>query len=309
MIRSILIPLDGSPLAEQALPLGTSIARRWGASIVLLQVIPIPISAIGDALQGITGLDAQLSASRQFAAEYLGTVAGRLEKRGVPTSYATIIGSPGECIAEVADRRKVTAIVMSTHGRAGISRWALGSVTDRVLHLTGRPMVILRSAEAVQMEPPALPEFKRIVVALDGSPLSEQVLPHAASLAEAYGAELRLFQSVAFPMMEWGETEMAAEWWERVRQGSREYLQRLADRLRSENESIPVTYEMGTGAPAHAILQYASDCGADLITMTTHAREGLSRVILGSVADRVVRASRVPVLVLPPTPPVGAEEG
>jgi nucleotide-binding universal stress UspA family protein len=308
MIRSILIPLDGSPLAEQALPLGTSIARRSGASIVLLQVIPIPVSAIGDALQGITALDDQLAATREFAEEYLRTVAQRLEKQGVPTSFATIIGSPGECIAEVADRRKVTAIVMSTHGRAGISRWALGSVTDRVLHLTGRPMFILRSNGAVQMEPPLLPEFKRIVVALDGSPLSEQMLPHATALARAYGAELRLFQSVAFPMMEWGETELAAEWWERVRQGSREYLQRLVEQLHAEDENLQVVYEMGTGAPANAILQYASDCGADLIAMTTHAREGLSRVILGSVADRVVRASHVPVLVLPPAVPARTEE-
>ena len=205
----VIIPLDGSGLAEQALPLGMSIAERTGVELLLLRVISAPTVPVQTSKKFIT-IDELVAAAEEDAEIYLQAVMESLEN--VKVSYATTVGIAGECIAEVAEERDASYIVMSTHGYTGISRWALGSVADRVLHLTKCPLMIMRPHEGERsLVNISIPDIQRLVVPLDGSPLAEQVLPYAKEFARVHGTELFLFCSVPMPPAIISERNVAFE--------------------------------------------------------------------------------------------------
>lgn len=298
----VLVPLDGSQLAEQALPFALSLARHYTLPILLARIVPMPAQPVplvsGDTLT----VDEQLDILRDDASTYLRDCAAELEEEDVTVSSQVSVGVAGEAIADVAEREEAACIVMATHGRTGLSRWALGSVADRVLHLTRRPLLLTRPREVHELSFSDLPEFQRILVPLDGSPLAEQALSYASDIAHVYGAALRLLRVMTLPAaglagLEAGVVEAA--YWETAREEAENYLARVATDL--ESEGIDVEYAVGTEPVADNILSFARGNTVDLIVMTTHAREGVRRILLGSVTDRVVRAGAVPVLVTRPT--------
>ena len=142
--RRILVPLDGSPLAEQILPTVTTIARALDAELILFQV---PIAQISGWVMGEWYLPVHdvLDTAAEEARVYLGTVAARLEALGLEVSAATSIGAVASCIVEYAEANGVDLIAMCTHGRTGLARWALGSVADRVLRAGGTPLLLVRA--------------------------------------------------------------------------------------------------------------------------------------------------------------------
>jgi nucleotide-binding universal stress UspA family protein len=299
----VIVPLDGSKLAEQALPLALSIAQHAkGGELLLLRALKVPASTIRVAPNTLMTIDEQTRLLENSAQAYLAEVAEQLKSAGVTINVETHIGRADEIIAYEADKREGSIIVMSTHGRTGFSRWALGSVTDHVLHLTERPLIVLRPQEILPLTPHHLPEIKRIVVPLERLPLAKEVLPYVQQLAEAYsGTEILLFCAIpAFPA---GSAELEAimlkdSWHQSCRAETESYLGGIVKELREHGHQVDFAIKIG--AAANKILDYANEVKADLIVMATHTRQELSYFLLGSVTDRVIRAGQVPVMAVRP---------
>ena len=207
-------------------------------------------------------------------------------------------GNPSEHIINESSRETDTLVAMSTHGRSGINRWVMGSVTDKVLHGVNVPLLILRSQEG---NPPASIEAKNIILPLDGSALSEQVLPHAVSLAKALGASVTLVRATDIPSyVAMGEDYPASMYDDLIQEATveaAEYLKRMSQQLSNGGVGESQSY-VRQGEAAGTILDLADDSPSTLIAMCTHGRSGVGRWALGSVTDRVVRHSNRPVLVI-----------
>jgi nucleotide-binding universal stress UspA family protein len=206
-----------------------------------------------------------------------------------------LAGPPAPVIIDAG--RDFDLIAMATHGRSGIGRWVYGSVADKVLHGASVPVLLVRARPAATAG--AVPP-RRILLPLDGSELAEQALPLALALAERAGAELILAQSIASAAMAlanpYGYGVGAAELLEHVQAGAQAYLEDVGQRL--ADGRLTVRTEVRLEPAAEAILDVASEKQADLIVMSTHGRSGVGRWVLGSVADRVLRGTTVPVLLV-----------
>lgn len=288
MIQTILVPLDGSPLAESILPAVQRIAHLSGAALRLVHVAEPP-----------HGQPAAAAAHEQEIRRYLDTVAERLTAAGLSVTIEVLAGEPAESIIQAG--QGVELIAMGTHGRSGIGRWVYGSVADKVLRGASAPVLLVRArAEGpVPGEPP-----RAIVVPLDGSDLAEHALPLASMLSREASVPLVLVQSVY-----WSElgvtggfpdgygTLMSAEIAiEAAEAGAKEYLAETVAKLAAQGVTAEPVISL---VPAtDAILDAVEESHAGLIVMTTHGRGGLGRFVYGSVADRVLRAASVPVLLV-----------
>lgn len=298
MATRILVPLDGSDLAEQALPCAMMLARGLPADVDLFRAISISPDlddVLGHALHDVEAHMGQLEAE---AKEYLGQVAGRMRRSGLVVRTVVRRGPASESIVEYAEQMDMKFIVMFTHGYSGISRWRHGSVAERVLQSASVPvlMVCAKDCEGV---PEAAMTCQRIVVPLDGSAMAEQALPPATSIAQALDAEIVLFR---IPIVQipgvftdgwYVNLEGTYETADRI---AEEYLDNVADGLQAQGVKVATAIRMGS--VAGAILEYAEGNNIDLIAMCTHGRTGLARWALGSVADRVLRARSTPLLLV-----------
>jgi nucleotide-binding universal stress UspA family protein len=318
VIRSILVPLDGSTFGEHALPVALGIARRVGAVLQLAhvhQVVP-PASVAGVAL-----MDNLELTMRKEEQTYLDGVARRIVQ-AAPLRVVTALLN-GE-VAEALHTHAAAGadlVVMATHGRGALGRFWLGSVADELIRHLSVPLLLVRpSAGPANLAATAEP--RRILLPLDGTALAEQIIPAAMELAEKTDAEvtlLRVVQPVVrFDYLPEGTSvagisaQLDHEIGEHQRRHEHEaqvYLEHVADRLRARLPSVRVRVVVDD-APATAILREAEALGVDLIALETHGRRGLSRLIVGSVADKVIRGAHVPVLVHRPMPlarPASAE--
>jgi nucleotide-binding universal stress UspA family protein len=302
MLRSILVPLDGSVLAEQALPLALSLAGQAGAELRLLRVVAPPRepravrSMLPQANKYLVGL-------LEEAQNYLKNVEHRLLPSANSFSPAVNIRCDSyvdQAVAGIslfASVNQVDLIVMATHGRSGLRRWALGSVTDQLLQASAVPMLVVGPQSSSSLAP--LPVFKRILVPLDGSTLGERVLGMAAEIGRLFQSELLLLH--AEPPAAAGQEmpEVAALPAQRRQEGraeSSEYLRHQAAAL--VGRGVRVRLLMAECAVLEAIQSEASAQDADLIAMSTHGRTGLARLLFGSITDAVIRTMPRPVLVV-----------
>jgi nucleotide-binding universal stress UspA family protein len=193
-------------------------------------------------------------------------------------------------------------LVLTTHGRSGLTQLWLGSVAEALLHSLSVPMLLLRPTPTPVPPTP----FRHILVPLDGSALAEQILPHALALASCDGAKLTLLRVVEGPSAaDSGRSVLYRPHENSVaeQQDTAElYLERLATELLAGGHP-PQTAVVAAEHPARAILTAAEECGADLLALATRGRSGFVRTILGSVADKVIRGGTLPVLTLRPSPP------
>ena len=293
---TILVPLDGSTLAEAALPRVVELARGGETTVLLVHAV----AAHGR--DGRVATHADLDVTREAEA-YLSGVRERLADRGVRAVRAAVRhGPPARVIVEVAAAAKADLIVMSTHGRSGLDRMLLGSVAERVLRSTTTPTLLVREATAhVGMRRPAAargaPRGPRVVVPLDGSPEAEAILPFLPQIAGSSAVRvhlLRVLEPVP-PLAAEGAPvfieDVASRW-----RDAEEYLAPVADRL--ARQGVDVRTEVRRGEVVTEILAAARDAGADLIAMTTHGRSGLGRLLFGSVAAAVLRTAAVPVFLM-----------
>jgi nucleotide-binding universal stress UspA family protein len=301
MYRNLLVPLDGSAFAEQALPLALQIAGRTGATLRLVRVHVL--YAFQDPACSWVPFDAEADRlCKQQEQSYLDGVVQRLAgMSSVPVTSAVVLGLTADGILEEARAQKADLIVMTTHGRGPLNRFWLGGVADEVVRRAPVPVLLVPSREAAPA-PAGEPALHHMLITLDGSALAEQVLPPALALGQPLGLRYTLLQAVepvlfrgyspAGPNQGWTDQPLL----ERRQSAVQDYLEQVARRLGAP--SVPIQTRVVAGhAAAVAILEEARIAAADLIALATHGRGGLKRLLLGSVADKVVRGSQTPVLI------------
>lgn len=310
MYRSILVPLDGSAFGEQALPLALSLARRAGASVEVAHVHETLAPIFSHPIAGMAATFDNEIRVQQTA--YVNSVVKRLKSQSkVHIVPAFLEGAVAPAILDHVSGKKTDLLVMTTHGRGPLARFWLGSVADELVRHAPVPILLVHPQEeksdlASQSKEPL---FRKALVAVDGTQLSESILDKAVSLASSMQAELLLVRviepmvvgNLTIPEPNTGSVapsviDKLEAWHEQRLQEATAYLEKLAGTLRSKSLTVRASV-VSHDQPAVAILNEARNQGADVIAIETHGRSGLARFALGSVADKVIRGATIPVLV------------
>jgi nucleotide-binding universal stress UspA family protein len=295
----LLVPLDGSSIAEQALPVAAAIAHRSGTTVHLATVVQqLPLfPGGGEEPVPDPGLEQEL---RDQMTEYLKSTAEALgTTHGVEVTYALLDGAPAQALADHVRAKRIGLIVMTTHGHSGITRFWLGSVADRLLRWVKMPLLLLRPTHGALQT-----EFRHTLVALDGLSEGERVLEPAIALGSlGPDARFTLVQVVEPPValitrMAMRPAKMRPHWRELQENCARSYLERVGKTMRARGLSVS-TQMISAGGIGEQILGLAHAIGADLIVVGTHGARGVERMLLGSVADKVIRGATQAVLVVP----------
>lgn len=295
MYRTVLVPLDGSPLSERALPLAATLARRANARLVLVRAAWVPH------IMDLESVQAEVKCVKD-AEDYLAAIAAPLIRSGLTVETGVPFAAAGEGILMEANLRQADIIIMSTHGRSGLSRLIYGSVAEAVLTDSPVPVLLIH---ATTDNPVTLGDIEQpeILVPLDGSPFSESVLPHAKEMARLFHGALVLLRVVVRPP-QWIDPMVVAPYptEEAVAHADEEahtYLVRLKTQL--EAEGCAVRMRVANNGAADAILDSCCGSNVRLVVMATHCRHGLGRVMFGSVAMAVLHHARLPILLVHPT--------
>lgn len=304
MYRSILVPLDGSPLAEQALPVAVAIATASGGTLTIVRAWdPSNYRFSSELTPPFLDRDAH---DRTVATEYVNAVAARLgTTAGLRVSGTVVAGRAADAIHESATNVGADLVVMTTHGLTGWSRAWLGSVADAVVRTIAAPVLLCRPTENPSPTPPRL--FSRVVIALDGSAAAEEIVTHAAEIGKIGEASYTLVRVVRPVVMPVHPYAYAAPAWqtdhpatEEAVTHARNYLDATAVQLKARRPGAAVEVDVRLDdRPGVAIVEAVRDHKADLVALTTHARRGV-RLVLGSVADKVLRGTESAILVLRP---------
>jgi nucleotide-binding universal stress UspA family protein len=292
MCRSILVPLDGSAFSEHALPLALSVARRSGAQLYLAHVL----SGRG----GLSnGTDRATAASRTV---YLERLAQQIENQAVRAPITSILTGPvADTLLDYARSIRCDLIVLTTHGRGALSRLWLGSVADVIVRRSPAPVMLVRPHQPTPNAKIERP-LRRVLIPLDGSPLAEAIIEHVVRIGRIMDFEYTLLRVVdpaalgLSPRDE--ETRRREQCFSRSEIRAQMYLDRQAEELRAQG--LRAEAVVTVGEPASSILAYARAHGSDMIAMATHGRGGVSLVLLGSVADKVLRGASLPMLLYSP---------
>jgi nucleotide-binding universal stress UspA family protein len=309
MFRTILVPLDGSVFAEHALPLAVSVARHCEATLRLLRVVPPLADYFFMPPEPTDPLAAELrQLYRAEAQAYLNDVAHRLKDAGpVICDVMEEEEGVGESICADAVKTGAELIVLSSHGRGAVARFWLGSNADKLVRTAPVPVLLARppeNAPAADLRREA--PLQHFLIALGGNTSAAQVVEPALALGKATGAVYTLVRVVrpAFPnlLTDIGAGPTPPSGWiglnkidEQNCQKAEDYLRTVAERLRAAGATVQTRVHIAE-QPAAAILREATLVGADMIALETHGR-GVSRLLIGSVADKVVRGTSLPVLV------------
>lgn len=294
MFQHILIPVDGSPFSASAVRHAGAVARRAGARILLLHVHPpvlVPeFSALS--MEATTGWDQEI---RDAQSRHLDELARKLRDDGLDVRTEILDGEVASAIIE-RSRCDADLLVMATHGAGGLAGAWLGSVTDTVIHHVTLPALLVRPEEGETGEV----VFERILVATDGSPAAEASTEQAVNLARMFDAGLTLLRVVPVPAGPASpyiphaarlDRDLTREREEEAERGLAAVSARIGGSVRLETRVVRAYHT------ARAILEAIEESGADLIAVGTHRRTRLARIVLGSVADKVLRAAPVPVLI------------
>ena len=286
MFERVLLPLDGSEVSEGIIPYLRQLARAAGSRITILYVA-------GD---GEAGLDGYLREAQRSVS------GGELDVETV-----VLTGKPEERIVEHAENEGFDLIAMSTHGRSGVGRWVFGSTTDKVLHSTTLPLFIVRTPKEKQAK--ATGPLSSVIVPLDGSYFGESVLNLGADLAEMLKLDLNLIRVVSTTAISMASADpfaMDPSLFGKLTEAAEAYLNKKAEELQGRDIKVRALVEQGY--PSRGIVTLAVEAGESLIVMTSRGRSGVGRAVLGSVADKVVRSSPRPVLLINPEDDVVPEE-
>ncbi len=299
MYAKILVPLDGSKTAENVVPLARSFARGLQIPVELLGVVDVAeMARHGPPSQASMIRSIVDDATRRFD-DYLERVAKNFLIGKVRCTVRK--GNAAEAIIEAAGAEKQTLIAMATHGRSGLDRWLLGSVAEKVLRGASNPTLVVR-AKREKNPGWEMATLKRVIVPLDGSELSERILPHVEALAKhldlevtllgVYGGRLPAGASDGFHSMDAFIVSLRNE--------TTIYLAAKTEEMKQRGLN-KVSFAAKQGLEADEIIATARETLDTLIAMCTHGRTGVQRWMLGSVTETVVRHSDDPVLVVRPT--------
>jgi nucleotide-binding universal stress UspA family protein len=310
MFKRILVPLDTSKLSEIALPYAEELAPKLGAEVILLHVR--------------TSADApdktdHKTYMNQIAAEVENNIKSSAtfkkdEKINVKTElYGTpsLITNPAATILDYAEKEKISLVIMSTHGRTGISRWALGSTANKVARAVRCSILLIRAATVV----PRKVNLDKILVTLDGSKASEAVLPYIEALALRLKSRVSLlnvveplyyvypyangpvyYGSAGIVRVPYTEEEMKPS-----KDVAEKYMIDINDKLSAKG--IRTGYLIRIGSAGEEIIKAEAEMHPDMVAMSTHGHSGFGRWEHGSVADKVLHAGTTPLLLVRPHEP------
>ncbi len=333
MFQHILVPLDGSARAERVIPVAASIAHASGGCITLLRAVTHPSEFTWRTRESVM-LQATFDADRVQAAAYLARLAASEELAGLTTITEVSNGQPAQLILAVASSQSLEAppvdlIILCSHGATGFTRWALGSVAQKVARHSPVPVLILQERGGVPTAlHPGSMRSVRVLVPLDGSSLAEAALTPAAYLSAALSAPaegaLHLVRVLRLPTMyEYGQKDSLAEAKEQGALVAHTYLRAVKQRLHEGNlaglklsvaSSVVVNMDVAAmllgiaeGGEYVEEVEVAHSC--DVIALATHGRSGLERWVVGSVTERILGATKLPLLIVRPRMTEGKAEG
>ncbi len=287
MFNTILVPLDGSGLAAGALVPAAEIARLVGGRIHLVRVPDLPVHAILDQVPG--DIAREVEAERAEAEASLEEASGRLRAEGLTVTTSLQEGPPAHGIARAVEETGAGLVVLTSHGRGAVARAWLGSTADRLIRTLDVPVLLLRKGE---WQKP-----RRILIGLDGSERAEEILAPALGLARAWKSGLLLVHVVPAPGPR--STGEAGTWLQRQSLVAHRYIHAMAVKYRAQgldvHSQVPVRWD-----PAQVLQELAGTDDVDMLALSTRGLGGIDRLLLGSVADKVIRGSGLPTLVLRP---------
>jgi len=287
--KRILVPLDGSDMAERALAPALALAKAMSAKLFFVRVaIPLTLNLDPKLYQRMIEVR-QVEAKR-----YLRSIQPSSSSTLVDIETQVLVGRAARSIINFAQEKGIDLIVMSSHGRSGVNRWIYGSVADKVLHNAPCAKVIIHPQ--VIIEPFSI---KRILVPLDGSSLAELALEPARALAEAVSAELISLHVTSTPQIDvqpvpgWPGLNAVAE---AADQEADAYLQGVQAAM--GDSPVSIRSLCASGPAAERIIDIADSQHADLIIMCSHGRSGIERWVFGSVTEKVLRRAKCVTLVI-----------
>jgi nucleotide-binding universal stress UspA family protein len=308
MYKKMLVPLDGSELAEVVFTYAKELAGRLNLDVVLLHVCTEELRDFAPMCQAYIDHAAEIIRSQlpEIHKKYGIEPEGKTEVRG-----EVVEGYPPEEILRYAEENKVDFILMATHGRSGIRQWTMGSVAEKITRASEIPIWLVRAGIPDEIVYDQWPR-RTILVPLDGSEMAEKVLPHVETLAKQRGtglvdvALLRVCEPPATPSyyapevsgapLNWGE--YVQQEMNRCKQASTEYLAGVEERFKKSG--INVRSEVLAGKAADEIIDYAKKNPFNLIVMATHGRSGFGRLVYGSVARSVMLGVTSPIFLVKP---------
>lgn len=295
MFQKVLVPLDGSKMAEKVLHTVRQIAQPSKTEIVLMRNVDQSAYALIS--------DSPVVANRLFDSvqtetrKYLAQQKAVLERDGYGVHLEISRGDTAAAIIQVADDLNADLVAMTTHGRTGIGRMTLGSVADRVVRSAHLPILLVRAASPKTDKE----TIQKILLPLDGSVLSEQALPIARAVARDSGGSVLLLKAIeALEDIDLAELYnhqvdehgIPTDW----QNEAHLYLERMQKKLTFADVSSD--YHVIVGRPAEAILHVAEQESCDLVVMSTHGRSGIGRWVYGSVASKVLHETECPLLLV-----------
>lgn len=320
MLKQILVPLDGSPRAERAIPVAARIARASQATLVLVQVIDLARDLSWQVAASPFNLSDALDAEYRGANNYLHELKVSEALRDLHVRIIVTTGRASQTILALAQPEKIDLIVMSSHGYTGFKRLVLGSVTQQIERHSEVPVLILRDQAALAGEHLGDTRPVRVIAALDGSAYAETILPAAVELSKTLSSPETGMLHLAMVIPEKGQgTDRTNDEYNKVIQEAQNYLTRLSQNLRREQTQITVTTSISVQSNVRDTLIELAERGSqmegvgaftgyDLIAMTTHGREGIERMLHTSVAEQVLDAAKVPLLIIHSAQALDAEQ-
>lgn len=286
VFRHIAVLLDGSTFAAQALPMVKAISKTSGAHITLLSSTTNHTQASQD----------QYEITRQKRQLYLNTVEDQLKQEGFRVSSAVRSGNISDATKTLIEEKDIDLVITTTRGNSGTPHWIRGGVSRKLMQKISTPVLLVQDTD---QDEDAIPKIERILVSLDGSIFSERVLPYARALASAFGSELVLMIVPAVPEVK--DYRAAPDVVRSIRtqaeKNIRKFLEAVARSLREDG--LRVRIRVGGSMPARTIVSVGEEENADLIMQTSRGRGGLDLLFVGSVAQRVVENTPIPVFMVP----------
>ncbi|HEY6828167.1 MAG TPA: universal stress protein [Gemmatimonadaceae bacterium] len=293
MFETIVVPLDGSALAEGAIATAVDVCRRMRSKLVLLRVHKPPETAITRAYEW----DRE---TRRREQEYLETLVGRLRERfDAEAESAVLDGHAADAIADAAEARPTALIVMTSHGRTGFNRAWIGSVADAIVRRASTPVLLVRGAKGDRIAAETT-HPNRIVVPLDGNTAAREILPSASAMATALDATLELVRVVTPSDVPDVPPDLADDAAGAALSTAEDELRSAAAQVARTAPALAVKTQALSGeSAAEAIIGLARPSARSMVAMTTRSH-GLKRLVLGSVADKIIRGGPRFVLLLQP---------
>jgi nucleotide-binding universal stress UspA family protein len=293
MYQKILVPLDGSPASESALPLAASIARQSGATLQLVHVHTLNDSIY---VEDLPVIDDQLhSLRREHERVYLERLCARVKADGNLPVTCTALDwdrSVANVLIAYIAATGIDLVVMTTHGQSGWERMWLGSVADSLIRWSPTPILLVRPTAAAH-ELLNRSDVCHMLVPLDGSETAEQIIPHALALGAVLKAEYLLLRVITPAVYH------TPDLIRHVESDAQAYLADIARRFHTLGATA-TTHVVIAEQPARAILDVAAQKNPCVIAIATHGHSGMQKLLLGSVADKLIRAAWLPILVCHP---------